>query len=540
MRQKNAHWMVYSISTLILSTLPITGFALDYFKDEQGHTNWQYVANWSSGILIILLSFTVLRLYHTRRALHRANHSLTQSNSVLEERVAERTATLDDSNQLLQKTNHLLEGEIHRHKETTKHLHASQAYVESILTSMPLMLVGLDAQGTVTQWNTGAEKITGLSSQQILDKSLWETYPIIPVNKDEVLRALEANETIHLHRSQRGQRHFDIVIYPIQNAMDTGVVLLIDDVTKHTQSMNQLIQRDKLSAMGELASSMAQDINMPLQHILQNIELTAAQLATSAPQPNPDAPSETTLNTERPLQEWQALAESLQIPLNAARAESYRAAAITSNLVDFASSHQQIAKPHDVVEILEHAVSLSENIYANMHGLKFSDIHIARHYEENLPPAPCNSSELQQVFLSLLRHCCYALAEKSQAPVTEQVALTTSDAELEQAANSVDTETAPARWSPKITLTVLESYEVLWIKIQHNGLGLSPDEQQMIFEPFFSNTLEQNGVKDTSGLGADRRQSFSHFIVTEHHKGQMAVTSDIDVGTTFHMELRLK
>lgn len=506
----------------------MTSFALEYFKDERGHTNWQYVANWSSGILIILLSFSVLRLYNTRRALHRANHSLTQSNNVLEERVAERTATLDNSNQLLKKTNHLLEGEILRHKDTTKHLHASQAYVESILTSMPLMLVGLDANGTVTQWNTGAEKITGLPSDQILEKSLWETYPIIPVTKEEVTRALEGNEAIHLSRSQRGQLHFDIVIYPIQNAMDTGVVLLIDDVTQQTQSMNQLIQRDKLSSMGELASSMAQDINMPLQHIIQNIELAAAQL--------------TQADAEAAPQQWQALSESLQRPLDAARAEGYRAAAITSNLVDFASSHQQIAKPHDVVEILEHAVSLSENIYATTHGLKFSDISITRHYEDNLPPAPCNSSELQQVFLSLLRHCCYALAEKvhAQAKQAEQVPVTTPEADLDQAANSVDTEADTKQWTPKITLTVLESYEVLWIKIQHNGLGLSPDEQQMIFEPFFSNTLEQNGVEDTSGLGADRRQSFSHFIVTDHHKGQMAVTSDIAVGTTFHMELRLR
>lgn len=531
MHQKLVRRLCAATLCLVAGILPTAVMALDYFKDEQGHTNWQYVANWSSGILIILLSFSVLRLYHTRRALHQANHSLTENNAVLEERVAERTATLDNSNQLLKKTNQLLEGEILRHKETTAHLHASQAYVESILASMPLMLVGLDTEGVVTQWNQGAEKITGLPGAQILNKSIWETYPIIPVTKEEVSRALDSGETIQLSRSQRGQLHFDIVIYPIHNALETGVVLLIDDVTKQVQSMNQLIQRDKLSSMGELASSMAQDINMPLQHIIQNIELAATAITNT----NADS------GTEGDTAGLDALANDVLIPLDIAREESRRAAAITKNLVNFASSHQQVAKPHDIVEILEHAVDLSANIYASTNSLKFSDIRVERHYEKNLPPAPCNSSELQQVFLSLLRHCCYALAQKAAENARQlEHAGTSLDMDPDPAANSPDNTTETGDWQPKITLTVLESYEVLWIKIQHNGVGLSPDEQQMIFEPFFSNTLAQNGVEDKSGLGADRRQSFAHFIITEHHKGQMAVTSDISVGTTFHMELRLK
>jgi PAS domain S-box-containing protein len=395
---------------------------------------------------------------------------------------------------------------------------------------MPLMLVGLNHAGVVTQWNTGAEKITGLPDDQIIGKVLWEGYPIIPVTKEEVNRASASGETIHLSRSQRGQLHFDIVIYPIKNTLETGVVLLIDDVTKQVQSMNQLIQRDKLSSMGELASSMAQDINMPLQHIIQNIELASAALTNTAPTSIDNTPEPT-------------LADALLKPLDIARQEGYRAAAITSNLVDFASSHRQIAKPHDIVEVLEHAVDLAATIYASTGVLPFADIHIERHYEQDLPLVPCNSSELQQVFLSLLRHCCYALADKIGLEHTNSVKkpeLIPEPLALDEAANSADASADAAAWTPKITLTILESYEVLWIKIQHNGTGLTSAEQQMIFEPFFSNTLEQNGVEDTSGLEADRRQSFSHFIITDQHKGQMAVTSDLGVGTTFHMELCLK
>ncbi|MCG8610109.1 MAG: ATP-binding protein, partial [Pseudomonadales bacterium] len=85
----------------------------------------------------------------------------------------------------------------------------------------------------------------------------------------------------------------------------------------------------------------------------------------------------------------------------------------------------------------------------------------------------------------------------------------------------------------RIKVQIQKFYDAMWIKISHNGLGLSSKEQQEIFEPFFNNDHENS---DDAG----KRLSFSHFIITEHHQGQMAVTSDVEVGSTFHMQLQLK
>jgi len=73
-----------------------------------------------------------------------------------------------------------------------------------------------------------------------------------------------------------------------------------------------------------------------------------------------------------------------------------------------------------------------------------------------------------------------------------------------------------------------------WIKIQHNGVGLTDEELMFLFEPFVK--------KDAAEVGYDagKRLSFAYFIITEQHQGQLAVTSDIDVGTTFHIQLLLK
>ncbi len=59
----------------------------------------------------------------------------------------------------------------------------------------------------------------------------------------------------------------------------------------------------------------------------------------------------------------------------------------------------------------------------------------------------------------------------------------------------------------------------------------------MLFDPFFSESPSSNAnAEDDAG----RRLSYPYFIITEQHQGQLAVTSDIDIGTTFHIQLLLE
>ena len=52
----------------------------------------------------------------------------------------------------------------------------------------------------------------------------------------------------------------------------TDVVILLDDVTQQVNNETMLIQRDKMSSMGEMASVMAHDINIPLKAIIKDIK----------------------------------------------------------------------------------------------------------------------------------------------------------------------------------------------------------------------------------------------------------------------------
>ncbi|WP_455206565.1 two-component system sensor histidine kinase NtrB [Kaarinaea lacus] len=461
------------------------------FKNPDGSTNYQHIANWSGGTLILLLTIAVITLIITRRKLRKSNLELHKIRGELELRVQERTATLDESNRLLKETNKLLENEIAMHVSTASRLRASEAYIKNILESMPLMLVGVNIDGKITQWNKRAEDITGIKAESVMGKNLWEAYPTITVSTEQVNNAIEKNETITIKHIQRGQYCFDITIYPLQDQIEPGVVILIDDVTKKMMAENMLIQNDKISSMGELASSMAHDINTPLQSILFDLRAFQHLLSNSSQYIN-----EITSN---------GMPEKLSNLLSDAYEKGEKVASIVQNLQEFARGRGDRKQLANMVDVMEHTLELAGDVLSAPSGLKFIDIQIERNYEKDLPLIPCYVTELQQALLSLFRHAYDALGrvdDSSHEPII------------------------------KIQMNVC--YDSFWIRIQHNGVGLSNEELLYLFEPFVR--------KDTPAVGYDasKRLSLAYFIITEQHQGQMAVTSDIAVGTTFHIQLLLK
>jgi PAS domain S-box-containing protein len=460
---------------------------VQYFKDEQGRTNWQYIANFSSSMLILILSTVLIKLFLTQRRLQKSNAALQAIRNDLEVRVQERTATLDESNRLLKETNKLLEKEVEQHQQTTGKLGKSEAYIKNILESMPLMLIGITSEGRITQWNRKAEEATGIAVDKALNQDLWQTYPALTVSQQQVQQAISRQKAITIKHSQRGRYHFDIIIYPIHDKDEDSVVILVEDVTQRIIAENMLIQRDKISAMGELAATMAQDINAPLEAILADVNEVQQFFENHHSSFNDDARNEL---------------DTLNHRLRDAFDKGANASAIIDNLLEFSLAQGGEKQSADIVELMEKAIALANDVISIPGQINFRDIEIRRDYEPRLPAIPCYPVELQQVFLSLFRHSCHALGRV----------------------------TLPNH-KPVISVQVMESYDALWIKIQHNGVGLTLEEQKYIFEPFFNNPTD---LDDPS-----KRLSFSYFIIAEHHKGQMAVTSDVDVGSTFHMQIAL-
>ena len=461
-----------------------------FVRQDNGETNWQYVANFSSGILIIALSLTAIRLAFTRRAARRYNSELEEIRAQLEDRVKERTATLDNANSLLQQSNLALEEEITEHRDTSKKLRSSESYITSILRSMPLMLIGLNKAGEITQWNSRAEEISRLPADKVLGKNLWQAYPTIAVTPEQIKQAQDEDKTLTVKYSQRGQYHFDITIYPLHDQLETGVVIMVDDVTQRVQSENMLVQRDKMSSMGEMASVMAHDINIPLQAIVKDLQIVRQDLTEEHIDP-----------------------VGINELLDSALIRGRQAASVIDNLVRFSDAGAGEKQLANIIEVMDHSVELAADVLSVTKGLRFKDVLINHNYADDLPQLRCHVPELQQVFLSLFRYSCYALGKVEDPEHT-----------------------------PSINIEISEFYEAIWVRIQHNGLGMTTEEQQLVFEPFFANShaAEDSDAQSDQQSGAGERLSFAQFIIAEQHQGQIAVTSDINIGTTFHIQLPLQ
>jgi PAS domain S-box-containing protein len=430
------------------------------FRNADGSTRWQYVANFSSSVLILSLLILMVFLLLANRRAGRANRELTNIKANLEGMVAHRTASLID---------------------TTAALKNREEYITNIVESMPLMLIGLNHRMEVIQWNRVAESSTGRPIASVLGKNLWEAYPAIALTTEQVAEVLHNKKTVILKHSQRDQYYFDITIYALTDKGETGVVILVDDITKQMKAENKVAERDKVSAMGELASAMAYDINLPLQTILSSLLDTQEKLAA---------------------QDVAQIKTELQSTIKNVYSSGQQASAIIQNLLDLASSHHDEKTAADIGLLMDQSIKLAGNLFTDLSGLSFSTIKTTRHYHTGLPQIPCYQSELQQVFIRLLRNAFHSLNGSAQ--------------------------TAPA-----INIEISEFYDSLWIKVQHNGRPLSALEQEDIFQPFFSI------AERAPACAVEHRLSYSYFIITDHHDGQMSVTSDEKFGTCFNIQLPL-
>jgi PAS domain S-box-containing protein len=453
----------YSLAAFFILTfsIPVMAGVLDVFRNADGSTRWQYVANFSSGVLIIILSISILFLYFAQRRLSKSNRELRDMKATLEQRVAKRTAVL---------------------QETTEQLQNREAYITNIVDSMPLMLIGLNEKLEITQWNRVAEEITGRPLSVVLGKNLWEVYPAITFTPEQVKAVFDSKETTTLKHNQQGQYSFDITFYSLHNKHETGLVILIDDVTKQVKAETKLAERDKVSAMGELASAMAFDIDSPLQNISTSLSATKEQLSR--------LPEET---------------RSLLIStINSAEQSRQQASAIANNLLELAHSHREEKQIADLRPVMDNAIELTRKLFSDVDGFKFESIKISRQYSEKVTSVPCFAAELSQVFVRLLRSSFYAVKTIESASKT-----------------------------PEIHIEISEFFDSLWIKVRHNGKCLSANEQLDIFQPFFAINA------DDDIYPVEHRLSYSYFIITNHHRGHMAVTSDEVYGTTFNIQLPL-
>ncbi|BAY15268.1 response regulator receiver sensor signal transduction histidine kinase [Anabaenopsis circularis NIES-21] len=268
----------------------------------------------------------------------------------------------------------------------------------------------------------------------------------------------------------------------------------------------QIIQKEKMSALGQLVTGIAHEINNPVSCIHGNLDHTANYFNNlikiidlyqqNYPEPVP------AIQAEIAETDLEYMRSDLPNLITSMKEGVQRIRNISTSLRNFSRPD----KDRKVFCNIHNGID--STIMILKHRLKASkvrpEIEVIRNYG-NLPSITCFSGQLNQVFMNILTNAIDALEESN---------IGRGYSEIEKHPNQI--------W---ITTSLSEDKYNAVIQIKDNGVGMSADIQQKIFEHLFTTKLFGRGT----GLGL----SIAHQIILEKHKGKLDVYSVPGKGSEF-------
>jgi two-component system, NtrC family, sensor kinase len=286
-------------------------------------------------------------------------------------------------------------------------------------------IMTFDAFGRFTTVNDAGEAISGYTREELIGRFFGPLLAVegLPKAILEFRRALSGVagqfDSVIVHKD--GKRRYITVNYACPQRSHE-VLCVIRDATSEKQLQQQLIQSEKMAAIGQLVSGVAHELNNPLASISAFAQL---QLMDAA------------------------LAEDHRHSADVIRTEARRAARIVHNLLTFARQHKSEKSFANLNQVLQDTLELRE------YELTVRGIQLVR----ELDPAPLETMvdvyQIQQVLLNLVTNA-------------------------EQAMH--DTEHPQHRLVVRTRLLA----DTVRLEIEDTGPGIPPERQALIFNPFFT------------------------------------------------------
>lgn len=391
--------------------------------------------------------------------------------------------------------------ELEQRKQTEEELRKLRNFLSNIINSMPSVLIGVDPDGYITQWNYRAEELTAISQKEALGKSIELLVPQITNSKQRINKAIATREQ-QLDLKQvfingGNKRYEDVTIYPlIANGIE-GAVVRIDDVTERVNLELFMIQSEKMLSIGGLAAGMAHEINNPLTAILGYVHSIKMRVFGELTK-NEATAHECGIPLDR-IHEYLEK-RGVDKMLDGIHDSADRAATIVKNMLGFSRKSENKFGSHSLAEILDDTISLLAVDSKFKQQYNFGFIDIVRDYDPHAPNVSCECNEIKQVFFNILKNASEAISEKQY--VDEK---------------------------PRLTLRVKPKGPMVLVEIEDNGSGMDETTRKRALEPFYTTKPAGKGT----GLGL----SVSYFIIADQHKGTMTVDSEYGKWTRFSIQL---
>jgi two-component system, NtrC family, sensor kinase len=265
----------------------------------------------------------------------------------------------------------------------------------------------------------------------------------------------------------------------------------------------QLIQSEKMSALGNTVAGIAHEINNPIGFIYSNLSYLTEHSHNLLNLINlyhryfPEPPAE--IRLERETIDIQFIAEDLPKIVKSMQVGSQRIRDIVLALRNFAHLDEVGYKFVDIHEGIESTLMVLQ--------AKLVNIQVIKQYGE-LPLVNCVAGDLNQVFMNILINAIDAIAQKSSDTTSQQQLVGRISIRTELRAGQVA------------------------VSIADNGVGMPTKVVNKVFDTFFT-------TKDV-GKGTGLGLAIARQIIVEKHGGTIAVNSTPGQGTEFTIVLPIK
>lgn len=369
--------------------------------------------------------------------------------------------------------------DITKRKEFERELKELRNYLESIIDSMPSVIIGVDNCGLITQWNAKASTYTGIGKSHAIGKDIEELKlnmdDVIKLVKGAVLKNKELKKNRQIVMNSRVQ-HESVFAFPLVDSDIKGAVIRIDDVTNEIELQQKLSHSQKMEALGELAGGIAHDFNNTLAGILG-----AAQLIEN----NKDSIDKLSL-------------KYIKIIIEA----TIKASKSIGKLLTFSRKVKVPSVIYNLNDIVDDSLTLLERTIDKKIAINLKK-------EARNVNSVGDSSAIQNAILNIVINSSQAMPDGGEIIVkTDNIYL---DNEY-------------CKYSP----FEISAGEYISIEISDTGIGIPQEITNKIFDPFFTTKSEGKG----SGLGL----ATVYGTVKDHH-GAIEVSSIVGSGTRFCLYL---
>ena len=276
----------------------------------------------------------------------------------------------------------------------------------------------------------------------------------------------------------------------------------IEELKNQIASLQEQVkQQEKMATLGLLTAGIVHEIRNPLNFVVNFSKLSADLIRDLGEDlENIEAVKAQSADWE----DIQDIMENLQENLQKIREHGDRATSIIQNILLYSRGKEDEFIPTDVCKLVKEYVWLS--YHAMRASLKNFNISIQETYEEGLPMQPIIPQDLSRAVLNVMNNACYAVWEKAQH-------------------SAVD-------FKPTVEIHVYREAKELYIAIKDNGIGMTDEVKQRLFETFFTTKPTGQGT----GLG----MYITRNIIENKHHGRIEFDSQAGEFTTFTLIIPLK